>query len=167
MYNLLQHRDTMNRLRNELLEIMSQSGYSQTHLSWEEMRELPYLDACLLEASRLHPPFCLPFERVVPEGGLTISETYLPAGTVVGMSPYVINRDKKTFGEDADQWRPERWLCLSHDEKKKLEQNILTVSLDLSRSHRMIFLLLTLRGSLERVVVSVSGRISLFSKSKS
>lgn len=125
MYNLLLHQDTMNRLLDELLEVKS-----QTCPSWEEVRELPYLDACLLEALRLHPPFCLPFERVVPDGGLTVCETYFPPGTVVGMSPYVVNRDKHTFGNDADRWRPERWLGLNHDNRKRLEQNVLTVSLN-------------------------------------
>jgi cytochrome P450 len=26
------------------------------------------------------------------------------------MNAWVINRDKKTFGEDADDFRPERWM---------------------------------------------------------
>ncbi|KAH0593197.1 hypothetical protein MHUMG1_08919 [Metarhizium humberi] len=87
MYNLLLHRGTLNRCRDELLEAESRAGLSQPCPTWEEVRDLPYLDACLLEALRLHPPFCLPLERVVPSGGLTVCETYLPAGTVVGISP--------------------------------------------------------------------------------
>lgn len=31
------------------------------------------------------------------------------------MSPWVINRDKSVFGDDAEDFRPERWL----DERKK------------------------------------------------
>jgi cytochrome P450 len=133
MYNLLLYRDTMNRLHEELLAAESRSALSRPCPSWEEVRELPYLDACLLEALRLHPPFCLPFERVVPDSGLMVCETYLPRGTVVGMSPYVVNRDKDTFGDDADQWRPERWLGLSRDDRKRLEQSVLTVSLNFHR----------------------------------
>ena len=63
-----------------------------------------------LEGARMHPPFALPFERVVPEGGVTILGHYLPAGTVVGGNPYVVNRYKAHFGDDAELWRPERWI---------------------------------------------------------
>ncbi|KAI3275302.1 hypothetical protein DTO003C3_1849 [Penicillium roqueforti] len=126
MYNLLVHRDTLSRLQDELLESESSNGLSRTCPSWEKVRDLPYLDACVLEALRLHPPFCLPFERVVPGGGLTVCETYLPAGTIVGISPYMANRDKETFGNDADEWRPERWLGLSHEDRKRLENSLLT-----------------------------------------
>nr|API82663.1 putative P450 monooxygenase and putative metallo-beta-lactamase superfamily II [Penicillium roqueforti] len=127
MYNLLVHRDTLSRLQDELLESESRNGLSRTCPSWEKVRDLPYLDACVLEALRLHPPFCLPFERVVPGGGLTVCETYLPAGTIVGISPYMANRDKETFGNDADEWRPERWLGLSHEDRKRLENSLLTM----------------------------------------
>lgn len=127
MYNLLLHRDTMNHLTAELLEAERQDNLSRPCPAWEEVRDLPYLDACLMEALRIHPPFCLPFERVVPDGGLTICDTFLPAGTLVGMSPYLTNRDKDTFGEDADRWRPGRWLGLSRDDRKRLEQSVLTV----------------------------------------
>lgn len=128
MYNLLVDRDTLKSLRAELLEAESSNGLSRSLPSWDGVRSLPYLDACVLEALRLHPPFCLPFERVVPEGGITVCETYLPAGTVVGISPYLANRDKQTFGDDADKWRPSRWLDLSREDRVKLENSILTVS---------------------------------------
>lgn len=91
------------------------------------MRDLPYLDACVNEAARLHPPFALPLERVVPEGGVTVSGVYLPGGTNVGGNPYVMNRHRPTFGEDVEEWRPERWLGLKPEEQKKLAQGMLTV----------------------------------------
>ena len=95
---------------------------------WEEVRELPYINTCLLEALRLPPPFCLNFERVVPNGGMTVCNAYLLAGMVVGMNPYVMNWDWGMFGEDVDPWRPERWMDLSQEDWKRLEQSMLTVS---------------------------------------
>lgn len=77
----------------------------------------------------MHPPFALPFERVVPEGGITVLGHYVPAGTNLGGSPYVVNRHKGTFGQDAEFWRPERWLEKDEKHKLKLERRILTVSL--------------------------------------
>lgn len=89
------------------------------------MRELPYLDACINEALRLHPPFSIPLERVVPKDGVTILGRFFEAGTVVGMSPYVVGRHKRTFGEDADQWRPERWMGLEKEKHRKMWQSVL------------------------------------------
>lgn len=130
MYNLLLHPGTMTHLNNEFLEAEHRNALSRSCPPWEEIRDLPYLDACVMEALLLHPPFCLPFERVVPDGSLTVCDTLLPPGTVVGMSPYLTNREKDTFGKDADQWRPERWLGLSRDDRKRLEQSVLTVCLN-------------------------------------
>lgn len=124
MYNLLAHPHTLARLYDELCEADLTSPIPE----YAEIRELPYLDACVNEGARLHPPFALPFERVVPEGGVTVLGHYLPGGTVVGGNPYVVNRDKATFGPDVEFWRPERWLEKDEVHKRRLEQALLTVS---------------------------------------
>lgn len=121
-FNLTAHPSTFHKLRAELVR----NAVSRPYPKWSELQHLPYLDACVLEASRLHPPFCLPLERVVPAGGVTICGRYFPTGTVVGMSPWVANRHKPTFGEDAEQWRPERWLEVGEEQRKKMEQSIMT-----------------------------------------
>lgn len=77
----------------------------------------------------MHPPFALPFERIVPEGGITVFGHYIPAGTIIGASPYVVNRHKPTFGQDAEFWRPERWLEGDPGHRAKLDGGLLTVSL--------------------------------------
>lgn len=129
-YNLLAYPHTMHRLREELLEAQTKKpgGFSKPYQSWKDVCDLPYLDACINEGVRLHPPFCLPFERVVPKGGIMIGDNYFPEGTVVGMSPYVVNRHKPTFGEDADVWNPDRWM-VPEERKRKLEASLLTVSI--------------------------------------
>ncbi|KAA8641725.1 hypothetical protein EYZ11_007143 [Aspergillus tanneri] len=125
-YNLLVHRDSMHRLYSELLEAEEQGLLTQPAPAWKELQNLNYLDACMNEALRLHPPFCLPFERVVPETGLKIDDLYLPPGTLVGMSPYVAGRHKPTFGEDVDHWRPERWLDCTPQHRRKMESCMIT-----------------------------------------
>ncbi|KAN0067476.1 Cytochrome P450 [Elaphomyces granulatus] len=123
-YNLLAHPDSLSRLYKELTE--KQNGLSRPYPGWSEVSDLPYLDACINEAIRLHPPFCLPLERVVPEGGVTICGQFFEAGTIVGMNPYVVNRHQPTFGDDVDSWRPERWLNHSEEHRRKLEQSVMT-----------------------------------------
>lgn len=96
---------------------------------WHSARELPYLDACIKEAGRLHGPFGLPYERDVPEGGATICGKFVPGGTVVGMSSWVVGRDRVLYGEDADAYRPERWLEPpgGEEQRKKMESCMLAV----------------------------------------
>lgn len=124
MYNLLVYPHTFDKLFNEL----KNANVSRPYPTWTEIRNLPYLDACVLEGIRMHPPFALPFERVVPKGGITIAGQHLPEGTDVGGNAYVVNRHKGWFGDDAEFWRPERWLEKDEAHKRKLEAGILTVS---------------------------------------
>ncbi|KAK8099954.1 hypothetical protein PG999_010328 [Apiospora kogelbergensis] len=124
MFHLLQHPNCVQKLYTEL----QSANLTRPRPRLSEIQSLPYLDACMWEAIRLHPAFALPLERVVPEGGITVGGYYLPEGTWVGGNPYVVNRHKPTFGADAELWRPERWL--EGDEKYKigLQQATLTVS---------------------------------------
>lgn len=124
MYNLLVYPHTFQKLFNELKD----ANVSRPYPTWTEIRNLPYLDACVLEGIRMHPPFALPFERVVPKGGITIAGQHLPEGTDVGGNAYVVNRNKDWFGDDAEFWRPERWIEKDEAHKRKLEAGILTVS---------------------------------------
>ena len=134
VFNLLAYPHTLERLYEELRDSVLVNGVDNNSASssplspaYATVRNLPYLDACVQEGIRMHPPFCLPFERVVPRGGVTVLGKFLPEGTVVGGSPYVVNRHRGTFGDDAEFWRPERWLEKGDEHKRKLEQSMLTV----------------------------------------
>ncbi len=90
-------------------------------LSWNESQTLPYLDACIKEACRMHPAAGLPLERITPPQGAEICGRHIPAGTIVGCSAWVIHRRTEIYGDDADYYRPERWL--ESDEEKLKEMN--------------------------------------------
>lgn len=132
-------------------------------MSWKESRQLPYLDACIKEAGRLHPPFGLNLERVVPAGGLEICGQHIPSGTVVGMNAWAVHRDRDVFGQDASSWRPERWLEGDEENIKRMEASLLTVSI---KNNHSIHLLLFLEAevcdifSLEPATASVSASTS-------
>lgn len=89
-------------------------------VEWTESQKLPYLDACIKEAFRLHPAAGLPLERIVPPQGVEICGEHIPGGTIVGCSAWVIHRNKSIFGDDADIYRPERWLDRSPEEVKEM-----------------------------------------------
>ena len=65
---------------------------------------------------------------MVPDGGAELCGHFLPAGTVVGMHAWVIHRDTSIFGEDAESFRPERWLDAEPEALKKMERAFLSVS---------------------------------------
>lgn len=81
-----------------------------------EARALPYLDAVLREAIRLHPPTISP-SKLSPiklgeeKGGTdTVCGFQVPGGTQIGANVPGLLRSKMIFGLDASCFRPERWL---------------------------------------------------------
>lgn len=80
------------------------------------------------EALRMHPGVAFPLERFVPAEGATICGQVIPGGTNVSVNAPVIHMNKDVFGDDADQFRPERWLEASPGELKTMDRNFLAVS---------------------------------------
>ncbi|OTA92375.1 hypothetical protein M434DRAFT_325550 [Hypoxylon sp. CO27-5] len=124
-HELLTHPSSLAKLRAELDEAAAQGKLSRI-ATWKESIALPYLNACFKEAGRIHPPFGLHLERVVPAGGLEVCGKTLPAGTIVGMNAWVVHRDPDMFGPDADTWRPERWLEGDEAHIKRMDASLLT-----------------------------------------
>ena len=58
---------------------------------------------------RLHSTAGLGLPRVVPETGLTIAGKTFAPGTEVSCPAYTIHRLKTIWGEDADEFNPDRW----------------------------------------------------------
>lgn len=98
-------------------------------VTFAEAQELTYFQAVIKEALRMHPAVGLLLERVVPRGGAEVGGAWLAGGTVVGINPWVAARDKEVYGEDADNFRPERWLEADADQLKVMERSFLAVSL--------------------------------------
>ncbi|SPO06232.1 related to pisatin demethylase (cytochrome P450) [Cephalotrichum gorgonifer] len=109
LLNLLSTPRAYQRLRKEIDDAIEAGKISSPVKNTEGM-ELPYLQAVIKEVLRLNPPASGPFFKVVPPGGDVINGLFIPAGTQIGSSPLGIHRSKKRFGEDADTFRPERWL---------------------------------------------------------
>lgn len=79
--------------------------------SHTKARALPYLEAVIRETIRYHPAVSMIMERIVPEDGLVLPDgSVVPGGQMVGMNPYIVGRNKGVFGEDAEEFNPDRWL---------------------------------------------------------
>jgi len=94
---------------------------------WAVSQTLPYLDACVREAMRVHVVQRMPHDRVVPSTGLEICGHQIPAGTDVGIYAPVLHRRTEVFGKDADAYRPERWLE-DEERTKHMKNSMFTFS---------------------------------------
>lgn len=113
-HHLMKHPASYWKLRGEIVAA-EKEGRIGSPVSFKESTELPYLQAVIKEALRIHPSVGLGLQRVVPSGGLTVAGRYIPAGSTVGVNAWVAHRNKSVFGEDAEEWRPERWLEIEEE----------------------------------------------------
>ncbi|KAF2094901.1 cytochrome P450 [Rhizodiscina lignyota] len=109
VWYLLKYPECKQKLVEEIDERRRQGKLSDP-VQLEEADQMPYLQAVMWEALRLHPAVGMSLPRVVPVGGTEFDGHYLPAGTIVGVNPWVVQRNKEVYGEDVETFRPERWL---------------------------------------------------------
>ena len=83
----------------------AKSEVRTTFRSLEEIHSGPkmdsciYLNACIEETLRLSPAVAAPLPREVMKGGIVIDGHYIPEGTVVGVSAYVVHHNEEAFPE--------------------------------------------------------------------
>ncbi|KAK2015713.1 cytochrome P450 [Colletotrichum eremochloae] len=100
----------MRRLRGEVDVLQGRKP------SWEEMKDMKYLNMVLKEVLRLYPTVttlsrCSARDTTLPKGGGPDGKApvFVPKDTLVRWSVYHLHRRKDLYGEDADEFRPERW----------------------------------------------------------
>lgn len=101
------------RLQAEIDEGIRE-GRISSPITDAEARELPYLQGVIREGLRMWPPAT----AVLPKVSTTdqvVCGVRIPAGTNVAWAPFSFLRSKKTFGDDANVFRPERWLHVDSD----------------------------------------------------
>ncbi|KAF2739943.1 cytochrome P450 [Polyplosphaeria fusca] len=109
LYHLLRNPSTKQKLVAEI-DDLRRRGQLSNPVRWSEANNMKYLQAVLYEGTRIHPAVGMNLPRVVPEGGIDINGTYIPAGYTVSTSAWVLHRNTDVFGPDAAEYNPERWL---------------------------------------------------------
>ena len=86
------------------------------------MVNLPYLNACIEETLRIHPPVPAGPPRSVPPGGDTVDGQWIPGGTTVSVGQWSACHDPANF-RNPDEFVPERWIdpAYASDVKKALQ----------------------------------------------
>ncbi|ORY72116.1 cytochrome P450 [Pseudomassariella vexata] len=83
---------------------------STGNIEWNASQTLSYFQACLKEAMRVRPAVGVNITRYVPPEGAELDGHFFRGGTRIAVNGWVLHRDKGVFGQDADVYRPERWL---------------------------------------------------------
>jgi cytochrome P450 len=123
-YHLLKNPSCYAKLQAEIDKAV-QEGIVQNRpskvVSWTEAQQLPYLDACIKEAFRMHPAAGLLLERFTPPEGIEIEGHTIPGGTIVGCNAWVVHKSEEVFGERVDEYVPERWINADAEHFKQME----------------------------------------------
>ncbi|OKL60381.1 hypothetical protein UA08_04237 [Talaromyces atroroseus] len=110
LLSIITNPQVYNTLRAEIRRAVSSGGQISNPIQDTEAKQLVYLQACVLEGLRMFPPLSQLRERVVPPGGDTLGDFYLPGGTFVGLNAWGVQRSKAVYGDNAELYSPERWL---------------------------------------------------------
>ncbi|KAK1230328.1 hypothetical protein PQX77_006583 [Marasmius sp. AFHP31] len=114
-YLLSAYPDVQRKLREEVSSIDTDSP------SMDRLNALPYLDAVVRETLRLLAPVSFTLRQamdddVIPLGapfvdryGRRYDSLEVKKGQTIIIPILAINKDKSLWGEDAEQFRPERW----------------------------------------------------------
>ena len=103
-YHLAQAPSIVKQLRQELVD----HGVGNDTFDIPKLNNLLYMNACINECLRLHPPVPGGVHRSSPEEGIEVNGHYIPGGIQVLTPMYTIQRSPRAFVHP-DEFIPERW----------------------------------------------------------
>lgn len=109
------------KLQAEIDEAVSSGRVTSNPVLQSEAKELPYLQACILEGLRIFPPITGLLSKQVPKGGDTINGQFIPGGTRIAMCTWGF-RGNEVFGKDTELYRPERWIEADSEQLKSMKK---------------------------------------------
>uniref|UniRef100_A0A2M3Z9P0 Putative cytochrome n=1 Tax=Anopheles braziliensis TaxID=58242 RepID=A0A2M3Z9P0_9DIPT len=104
LYCLANNPEKQDKLREELRKILPDKN---SHLTTENMKNMPYLRACIKEGLRMYPPTAGNGRCVGKD--IVIQGYRIPKGTMVVMGQLVLQRQEGQFTRPSE-FLPERWL---------------------------------------------------------
>ncbi|KAG7191434.1 uncharacterized protein KQ657_003481 [Scheffersomyces spartinae] len=119
-YELAKKPHIWSKLRKEIVDNFgcdTNDTSNVSALSFESLKKCEYLKAVINETLRLYPSvpknFRVPIrDTTLPRGGGEdeSSPIFLPKGSMVAYNVYSMHRNKDVYGENAEDFVPERWF---------------------------------------------------------
>lgn len=107
----------ISRLQRELDDATKELGEKEVP-TYASVKHLPFLKRCIDEGMRLHSTSALGLPRLVADGlGVTFEGVHFPPGTVLSVPSYTIHHLAEIWGADVEDFKPDRWLCLTERQK--------------------------------------------------
>lgn len=120
MCMVLNNSAIYSRLMDEI-DGATRAGHLSAMPQFDEVTQhCPYYVACVKETLRVWPSAPHIFPRLVGKGGMDLFGKFAPEGTEIACNSWVVQHDSNIYGEDAMEFRPERWL---DKEEKVMEYN--------------------------------------------
>lgn len=108
------------------IDAAAKAGHLSDPITDRESRtHLPYINACIKEALRMHSAVGMLLERHVPPHGAVICGKQILGGTIVGINPWVVSYDLAVFPEP-ESFEPERWLVEDKEKLAMMERSFFT-----------------------------------------
>ncbi|KAF2809016.1 pisatin demethylase [Mytilinidion resinicola] len=126
MLYLMSHPRVYRKLQDEIDAAVKARKSPQSIITAAEAAELPYLQAVIKEGMRIWPAVTGLLTKVTPPEGDTVEidgETvYIPGNTKIGYDAWGVHHNTAVFGEDANVFRPERWLEKEGEELGRMQR---------------------------------------------
>ncbi|KEQ87191.1 cytochrome P450 [Aureobasidium pullulans EXF-150] len=108
IYMMCRHPDVQKRVREEIHAKLPSVREPQAQITAADIDNCHYLQAVCKETLRLWAPVALTMRVAARDE--TINNHPIPKGTLVVVAPLAINCSKHLWGDDAMEFKPERWL---------------------------------------------------------
>ncbi|CAL1368031.1 unnamed protein product [Linum trigynum] len=112
MAYLMKNPTTLRKAQEEVRQVIEKKGFVKE----EDIERLPYLKAVVKETMRLQPaaPLLLPRES---SQDCYLNGYKIPGKTTVYVNAWAIGRDPEAWGENTEEFKPERFMQKSIDMK--------------------------------------------------
>lgn len=121
IYLLCQHPEIQSRLRAEIHAKLPSIRDSQVQIKPSEVENCHYLQAVCNEILRVWSPVALTMR--VAANDSSINGQFIPKDTMIILAPWAINLSPALWGEDAAEFKPERWLAEGQANKGGADSN--------------------------------------------